>query len=400
MFDDQGIYHTETFNQPQTGAAQILDILNQPQSYQNYQKAAARQSEADIANQATQGEKHGQDFSQYPEYQNANDTLGISSDTASGIFGNIPQQKLKAALAAAQAAKGDEPLDEDDVSKVYLNQGVTPPTSYLNSSAKRDAAEAKAETQFQAQAAKAGDAAYNQAWGQGLTDAQARQAKIDAIRNAHVTAGHDIDPEQETNWAKYVAAGSATAGPKVTQTVATGASREAMNYANTDWIAAKTDTADAMRDPTVAAEWAKMGLDKARTGLIGVQTTLDQIKNQNGGFTAAGYVAAQKALVGFEKDIATATGPSHMLDNAQQKAQAAKVAKQAQAALDATKAKLAAMNPNPDAQAGALQALGGAQQAPPKPKYKPNTTYQSPSTGKTFVTDANGNPQEQGPPAQ
>ncbi len=124
MFDENGVWHQEVYSQPQDGFAGALNILNAFQSYGNYRKAQARQQQTDIANQATQGEKHGQDFSQYPEYQTDNTTLGISPETAGGVYQNIPAQQLKAFANA-----GTFPSQ----SATYTNKALTGATNaYFN----------------------------------------------------------------------------------------------------------------------------------------------------------------------------------------------------------------------------------------------------------------------------
>jgi hypothetical protein len=142
MFDQNGIWHEETYNQPQSGLMGALNILNQFQSYNNYQRARARETESDLSNVATMGEKHGQDLYTTPEGSQAAQTLGISPDTTGNVFTSIPQQKLKLALQQAQLEKGSA-LEPEEVASVYQAQGMPAPSPYLTAAAKAAETERK-----------------------------------------------------------------------------------------------------------------------------------------------------------------------------------------------------------------------------------------------------------------
>ena len=98
MFDENGIWHSDTYDQPQTGAAAGLNILNVFKSYGNAQAAQGRQKLKDLSDTATYGEKHGQDLTLTPEGEEAENAVGISHPTSDGHLRQHP---------AAETESGD-----------------------------------------------------------------------------------------------------------------------------------------------------------------------------------------------------------------------------------------------------------------------------------------------------
>jgi uncharacterized membrane protein len=99
MFDDQGIWHDEIYHQPQTGALAGLDILNQFQSAENFQRARAGQLLDNILKLRSQA---GADTSQTPEGGQAMQTLGISPGSVQQLYAQTPEAQFRAEMRGIQ----------------------------------------------------------------------------------------------------------------------------------------------------------------------------------------------------------------------------------------------------------------------------------------------------------
>jgi hypothetical protein len=99
MFDDQGIWHDEIYHQPQTGALAGLDILNQFQSAENFQRARAGQLLDNLLKLRSQA---GSDTSQTPEGGQAMQTLGISPQSVQGLYAQTPEAQFRAEMRGIQ----------------------------------------------------------------------------------------------------------------------------------------------------------------------------------------------------------------------------------------------------------------------------------------------------------
>jgi hypothetical protein len=216
---------------------------------------------------------------------------------------------------------------------------------------------------------------------------QARQAQVDAVRAYHGTAGRNVTPEKEQAWKAYVDSGSDEAGPKVTAQISlTGAKTDTETEKKAN-LAAKTETIDALRDPQVAALFAKTNLDNERRTVIALDKQLKEIKLKNGGLTEAAKLNAQNTLATLDTKIAAQTKETTYAIGPE-KAARAKAIQQLRESSDAIRAQL-----------GQPPKYGTAP-ASTKGKYTPGKMYKDSKTGTTAVADESGNLPDVGAPAQ
>jgi hypothetical protein len=136
---------------------------------------------------------------------------------------------------------------------------------------------------------------------------------------------------------------------------------------------------------------AQAGLANERIQALRMLEQLNQIKLSNGGLTEAARIGAENTLATLDTKIATETQKASFSTAAEAAAhkQAIKQLKQSSDAIRAHLGQPAKYGSTPE----------GIKASPAK-KYKPGSVMTSPSTGKTYMIDDNGNPQEQGAPAQ
>jgi hypothetical protein len=377
VWDNNGIWHEETYNQPQSGLMGALNILNQFQSYNNYRRQRARETEADLSNVATMGEKHGQDLYSTPEGGEAASTLGISPDTTGNVFTSIPQQKLKARIAAMQAQHPDTPLSGDELSSAYAQEGQAPPTNVIRS----EAESRKERTARFTRMNRAMTDVMKLYVNQGMPEDQARKATVDFVHGQGY--GGDEWPEEETRLAQFQSTASTQVAPKAGAQVERTEAQTGELTARTGKEAAQAATIDAMRDPQVAAEYAKAGLSRARAAALGLDQKMKQIKLDQGGMTPTSKAAINMHIAQLEKEIGDA-----------------KAGMQFSAAPAAVKAKIKQLETYADNQ---RELIGEARIHGPAPKmgkYVPGKSYTNSKTGQTAIADELGNLPESGPPAQ
>ena len=123
-FDSNGIWQSEITHEPQTGALAGLQILNQFQSQQNFQRDRAAQLLDQILKLRSQG---GSDVSQTPEGGSAMETLGIRPEDVQSLYAKTPEARFRTGISEIP-----NPTMED-VTKLGLTTGEMAPTAVLSS---------------------------------------------------------------------------------------------------------------------------------------------------------------------------------------------------------------------------------------------------------------------------
>jgi hypothetical protein len=364
------------YSQPQSGLAGALNILNAFQSYNNYRRQRARETEADLSNVATMGEKHGQDLYTTPEGSEAASTLGISSDTTGNVFGNIPAQKIKARIAAAQAAHPDTPVTAEELSGAYSAEGQAPPMNVIRSEAETRKAYATRQARKNDLLTKL-ETLYTK---QAMPEDERRNAIIGAMHNQGY--GGPENPDEEQQFQQYLnSSGSAVAPLAGAQEKKTEAQTKELGT-RSDVEAARAANIRALTQPEVDVKNAQRGLLEARTVALGLEQKIKQMKIDQGGLTAAGKATIDQHIAAIEARIG-----------------AAKKAMPASMNPAADKAMIKQLEIYADNQ---RELIGEARihgTAPKMGKYEPGASYTS-STGRKAKADEFGNLPETGPPAQ
>jgi hypothetical protein len=231
VFDENGIFHSETFNQPQTGALAGLGILNEFKSYDNSQKAQGEQQLQELMKLLSSNE--GDALLSSPQGEQAFQQSGIDPDQFRTMNSNTPQGLGKSYIQSNPNASSE------DIARYGMGVGAVPIAAGINMGLKSQAEQDKnlraknsAFEKVYAQAAKIYNdkntsdpneraqraGAYIDAYAPfyGLPPEQTQQIKDKLLAGV---AGQGIDPMQQAdidlkgNQAENVAAKTAEVAP-------------------------------------------------------------------------------------------------------------------------------------------------------------------------------------------
>ena len=94
MFDDQGIWHDEISHEPSSGFIPGLDVGNEVQSYQNFQRAREAETLGTMLKLRALGQA-GADVGGTPEGGQAERALGISPESIEQMWQNSPEMQFR-----------------------------------------------------------------------------------------------------------------------------------------------------------------------------------------------------------------------------------------------------------------------------------------------------------------